>query len=266
MNNNQDIHCRFMHTALIINDFVEGNYNNYELYLIEFLNSSNYFMSKNGNKKFVYISKQSNGECDCIAGDYELDFKRLISSSQMKYLSLTTPSLMYEKDLPCIIGSESVTQSKNIKELLYIPVENLFKGFQYDSNNYKLKKEIEDNIDNIKRILSTKKNVFFYLPYDFFKEYPNNVNEKEVNDILNIKFKELFLYRDLQNINYDSFLATFINTENLVIFKWENKQFKYLETLKFSDSETFNLLFSSYIGSKGKLIKKCNINKYINEF
>ena len=82
-----DLHLksRVLPAPLLIRFFVEGDSrDNYELYLTELVNCSEYFLGLSHGSQYEYSEKQAHGECDAITKDYELDYKLTESSSRMQ--------------------------------------------------------------------------------------------------------------------------------------------------------------------------------------
>lgn len=57
--------------AVVLNNFVKNEEDsNYELFLLEFLNLSDYFQRKSKYNLYQKPVKESNGECDAISIEY----------------------------------------------------------------------------------------------------------------------------------------------------------------------------------------------------
>ncbi|WP_270331605.1 hypothetical protein [Lactococcus lactis] len=86
MDPNIDARIRFklLPPSTIIKNFVKGEPDcNYEKYLLELLNASKYFR-KMSISKFCAPVTESNGECDAISENYEIDFKLLASTTRLQ--------------------------------------------------------------------------------------------------------------------------------------------------------------------------------------
>ncbi len=69
--------------VLIKDNFVKGDSFSYEDWMLEYTNLSKHFLNLSGGEKYRKPASEANKECDCISSTYELDFKRLISTSFM---------------------------------------------------------------------------------------------------------------------------------------------------------------------------------------
>ena len=82
---------------LVIKNFIpDVEEDNYENYILEFLNASDWFMEKVGYIPFFHPVSEHFGECDCISGDYGIDLKLVLSNSELKRKS-TSPEVVLSK-------------------------------------------------------------------------------------------------------------------------------------------------------------------------
>ena len=79
------LHESSLAPELVIKNFIPGEADdNYENYILEFLNESEWFMEKVGWIPFFHPVSEHFGECDCISGDYGIDLKLILSNSELK--------------------------------------------------------------------------------------------------------------------------------------------------------------------------------------
>ena len=90
----KEVKIDLLHAALINKDFVTGENNcDYEQYLFEVIQMSQYFKTKSNNKQYSRPVSEAHGECDCVSDDYELDFKLLASSTRLQASKELTASI-----------------------------------------------------------------------------------------------------------------------------------------------------------------------------
>ena len=195
---------------------------NYEHFLIDVINASNYFASKKANFEQYCLDtgKQSNGENDVYSSMYQMDFKLLVSQSVMRARSKNIPELDYS-----MIGEGVImSKSKPDSELIDVPAETILsdiKNVDIDElRNEKYGDCIKDLINNLKK----PKNLFLYYPYEYYEKKYNimTILEKEVTDI----FSNVMEYRDELSLGCDTFICFKID-RYFVILEWENKAFVF---------------------------------------
>ena len=83
MDNN--LYCDILPATLIDKNIIEGEPKcNYELYLLELVNESIWFRKNVGFKEYQRHPKRDDGECDCYADEYGLDFKLILGQTGMQ--------------------------------------------------------------------------------------------------------------------------------------------------------------------------------------
>lgn len=200
-----------------------------EIYLLELLNCSSYFMSKSKGEKFKDIISQSNGEADAYCDEYEIDFKRFESNSFFQMLR--------EKGLRYLEfkNSSLVCNSRDIKkDIKYKSIYRLAK----ESNETNI--EIDNQYSWIRKLLSTNKNILLLFPYVFSKQNFKNeeINAKEVGKELYEVFFNFFEYRKKQCPNFDTFFV-FIFDDNFCLFKLEENILNFIEQISCRNISTF---------------------------
>lgn len=71
----KEVRISLLHAALINKNYVSGENNcDYEQYLFEVIQMSQYFKIKSNNKPYSIPVSEAHGECDCISEDYEVVF------------------------------------------------------------------------------------------------------------------------------------------------------------------------------------------------
>ena len=85
--------AQLLPSEMIIKNYIHGNPDcNYERYLLEFVNASDFFRTKSGGDIYQSPESEENGQCDCISTSYQLDFKLIASKTALQAKSILYPS------------------------------------------------------------------------------------------------------------------------------------------------------------------------------
>lgn len=245
LNSNIDPRIKFQQLppSAIIKGFVDGETEcNYEIYLLELLNKSEYFREK-GKSEFQMPLDESHGECDAVADDYRIDFKLLSSSSRLQASNLFSPSITNLGNGITAIG-ESRKPNGEIKAT---QIHVAFR-FRTVSDLIRLKAErqhirkqcLEKDIINVLNMLEKQKNLLLFFPYIFNTEVEITTNELDdiILNAISYDFSSLFAYRHIKAQSLETYLLTIVRDE-FNIFKIFNKKLKLIEKLSCSELPTF---------------------------
>lgn len=228
--------------AMVIKNFVEGEEDcNYEKYLLELLNHSNYF-EKKGKGEYCHPTEESHGECDAISPNYELDFKLLASSSFFQAQSILSPSV-------CKIADGVTSYGRCKKPKGYIESTRIHAVCRYmkleEFNEiYNKKKEnmdtIEKDILKVLNSLKKEKNLLLFFPFNLWVDDNLEVQELEniITSALNNDFHSLFLFRESNVAGLDTYLVTIV-FEDFFIFEIQGQKLVLIEKVKSSQLSTF---------------------------
>ena len=76
-------------SEMIIKNYIHGDPDcNYEKYLLEFVNASDFFRAKSDGDIYQSPESEENGQCDCISTSYQLDFKLIASKTALQARSI----------------------------------------------------------------------------------------------------------------------------------------------------------------------------------
>ena len=74
---------------MIIKNYIHGDPDcNYEKYLLEFVNASDFFRVKSDGDIYQSPESEENGQCDCISTSYQFDFKLIASKTALQARSI----------------------------------------------------------------------------------------------------------------------------------------------------------------------------------
>ncbi len=234
---------------LVIKNFVPGVEDaNYENYILEFLNASEWFMEKVGYIPFYHPVSEHFGECDCISGDYGIDLKLVLSNSELKRKSwervlyypqpdadLTVPENNFATRLHAALRFFDLADLQNLDAL----------GFGQEYSGMRDVEVIKRDVKYFLNNLETEKNLLLFHGYEMFLDTPEPVQVtfeegiRELEVAFDYDFSEVMVYRD-QKVGLETFLATIYN-ENFVIFQWQgaDKGFRFVDAVPASASPVY---------------------------
>lgn len=195
---------------LIIKNFVEGDSScNYENYLLELINVSDFFRHKSpcGFKKPY---SESNGECDAIGEGYSLDFKLLASKTALQGRSILSSQISISSSGTIIFSGSKCPQGKMQVTRIYsalrgCSIQNLIEMRKANPK----KQGIENDVCNYLKSLEVKKNLLFFFPYEITFDTPHTFEEAIQSSIdwLNNDFGTSLLYRYQYSPQFETFFV-----------------------------------------------------------
>lgn len=244
----QTMRAKLLPAPLIISDFVHNEPNcNYELYLLELLNKSNYFAERYPGG-FKRPTSESHGECDAINENYQIDFKLLAAKTALMARSILSPQVEKIAD-----GATAFYASKvKGRQISSTRIYAAFRGQSYEElvrirNIAPKASGIDNDIFTVLETLETKKNLLLFFPYEFSFDKPHTKEEAifSISQGLNKDFKEAFKYREWKANGYDTFLLCLYN-DIFLVFEVNNQEVVLCEMLNSSEINTFADLCLSY--------------------
>lgn len=236
------IKYKLLPPAMVIKNFVDGEEDcNYEKYLLELLNLSNYF-EKKGKGEYCHPAEESHGECDAISSNYEVDFKLLASSSFLQAQSILSLSVSKIDDGIIAYGSckkpDGYIESTRIEAVFrYMKLEDFTELFNKKKENMKT---IEKDILKILNSLKKEKNILLFYPFELLVD--DEIEIQELDDIitsaLNNDFHSLFLYRESNVKSFDTYFVTIV-FEDFFIYEVQNQKLILIEKVNSSQLSTF---------------------------
>ena len=228
--------------AMVIKNFVDGEEDcNYEKYLLELLNHSNYF-EKKGKGEYCHPPEESHGECDAISPNYELDFKLLEASSSLQAQSILSPSVCKIADGVTSYGRckkpKGYIESTRIHAVCrYMKLEEFNEIYNKTKENMDT---IEKDILKVLNSLKKEKNILLFYPFELSVD--DEIEVQELDDIitsaLNNDFYSLFLYRESNVKSFDTYFVTIV-FEDFFIYEVQNQKLVLIEKVNSSQLSTF---------------------------
>lgn len=241
------LHCRLLPAQVLIKNSVKGDKEcNYELYMIEFVNSSVWFREKVNFKKFHRPQSEAHGECDCYAENYGLDFKltasqtRLQACSELSQQTVIVGTSGEYKTIPpkknsprhCTILHKAL-EAYNLEELCELRNKKYSQGTK--------KSDIKTFLEK----LEFKKNLLLYYPHEFYYNYNIEFNRavKNITKGLNYSFKSAMQYRAMKCPDYETYMG-YIYNNFFVIMQYSNGKFKVIDYVNTTKSPIFTRLYN----------------------
>lgn len=241
---------KMLPASLLLSKFVQGyRVYKYEEYLLEFINSSSYFLKKSNGQKYVHPEKEDGAKCDCISENYKFDFKLLIAPTMAQAKRIFTPSIC--QPYPCVTmhGAATVTPSdKNYSPINATVLHTWFRKLTVDELSEISKSEdqtisVYKDIKSILESVNTQKNILCMLPYEY--TYNNDedvaIYERRVIETISHDYKSLMEYRFIIQPSYENYIA-FIFSDKLIILQYNKSRFKVVDSIPLNKSEIFQQL------------------------
>ena len=235
--------AKMLPAPLIIKDFVHGETMcNYELYLLELINTSEWFSTKypGGFQKPI---SESNGECDALNPNYQLDFKLFASKTALQAKSILSPQIYTGNGVTSFCGSKcdgSIQATRIFAAFRNLSLNELIERRDFSGKKY----GVENDIHVALKILETKKNLLLFFPYKFMFEEPHahDAAIKAITEALNHDFRAAFSFRNQYANGYDTFLTS-IYEEAFLIYYVCDEELQLCDSVATNDIKTFMELY-----------------------
>ena len=161
--------AQLLPSEMIIKNYIHGDPDcNYERYLLEFVNASDFFRTKSGGDIYQSPESEENGQCDCIPTSYQLDFKLIASKTALQAKSILYPSKT-EIVKGVFVTSEPKVKNGSIKATRIHAAlrEYDFEGLQKLRTTTIKKQGVENDIIELLKTLETRKHLLLFFPYKF---------------------------------------------------------------------------------------------------
>lgn len=249
----KEVKIDLLHAALINKDFVTGENNcDYEQYLFEVIQMSQYFKTKSNNKQYSRPVSEAHGECDCVSDDYELDFKLLATSTRLQASKELTASIHSIGNGATMVGAPRRPNTQMTVVQLHAAIrpyslnqlETILNGtYAYGT--------IECDIKTYLEKLMIQKNLFLFFPFKFNTDnkYDFDIVIDYLINALNSDFKESIKFRNKNSNNFDTYFA-FVYENKLIILEFNsNDKMEKIEVIDLFNSPTYKYLYNRYVNT-----------------
>lgn len=222
--------------VLIKDNFVKGDEFSYEDWMLEYANQSKHFLNLSAGEHYIKPKSQSDKECDCITKQYQFDCKRLISSSFMHALSLTSNQIIKQPNgfvVECGPLSEETMDYYVIEKICRFTE---FKEFQ----NTDLIQDLQHRkcVNDIMNVIMKKKNIVCMFPMFVKNDNSEAVSFDKAMLYLNLCYSDLFKTRYKRFPSFESYVCFFYE-DDYIITKFNGTQFIFLESIEKTKSPTY---------------------------
>ena len=228
---------------LVIKGYIPGEPDcNYEKYILEFLNGSDWFMKKTKGQPFFHPASETHGECDCISGAYSLDLKLVLSNSELR-----------RKSRPRDSGQNPVTRLHAALRNYDVSGLKVLDSLQCGDEEGQIctfEERMERDVKFFLNNLETKKHLLLFHGYEMFFDTEESLDfgtaMGEMETALNFDFRESMKYRD-QKVGMETYMGCFYE-QFFVMFRWipETAGFRWIDRVEKEKSPVY-LKLCSYI-------------------
>ena len=247
----QTLKEKLLEAPFIVHNFVEGENNcNYELYLIELINSSNHFMNMTKGEHFKWSEKQDKGEYDATTSVYSIDFKLFATKSTLQGIRETSLNISKLSEGCIAYGPSRMRMNNSGESFDYVNTVAAIRKYSINGmNRIALRADdiIEDNVSTILKNLRTQKNILLFYPYILMFSEPHPF--EEAYDIISEAFNEdlgaIRIYREQEAPGYDTYLCS-IYDKKLIIFQDTSSLWEFKDSVDLASSTIFSNLSLNY--------------------
>lgn len=243
------LHETSLPPELVIKNFVpDVEDDNYENYILEFLNASEWFMEKVGWIPFFHPVSEHFGECDCISGDYGIDLKLVLSNSELKRKSWERVLYYPQPDADMTVREHNFATRLHAALRLFDleDLQNLdAQGFGQEYSGMRDVEVIKRDVKYFLNNLETEKNLLLFHGYEMFFNAPKPVpfadGIRELEVAFDYDFTAAMGYRQrCVGAGLETYIAT-IYDEHFVIFQWQgaDKGFRFVDAVTAAASPVY---------------------------
>lgn len=240
--NDTTLAAHLLPPELIIKNFIHGEPDcNYEKFLLEFVNNSDFFRKKSELQLYRPPFSESNGECDCISDKYQLDFKLIASNTILQASSILSLQKTVIAKGVTITGGPKVRNRRIKATRIHAALR------EYDIHSLRKLREkptskqgIENDIFELLETLETNKNLLLFFPYRFTfeTEYEFSEGVEQIQTCLNNDFRYVMEYRNCVIQGRDTYMS-FIFDGHIVFLKTDNNTLNFVDSVELTKSPIF---------------------------
>lgn len=243
---------KILDAPLIIQNYVNNEPEcNYERYLTELLNHSEFFMQKTNGSVFKWVERQDHGEPDAVSKNYSIDYKLFVTKSRLHGLRVTSGRITKMREGAYAFGiarwpaGEPFTCIRTVAALRPYSIEDLNR-IALSSNG-----KIENEVSIILHSLRVQKNLLLFYPYTMLFSEPHTFEEgcHSITEAFNEDLSTVGVYRRNKAPVYDTYLCV-VYEKKLLIFELTADGWQMVDFVEMELSKTFTELFYTY-GNNG---------------
>lgn len=245
ININRNLTYKMLPVQLVVKNFIKDEQDcNYEIYLMELINASDYFQKLSCGEKYKRPIDEAHGQSDANSECYCIDFKLLIAETMMEGKSILSSSITKYCDGAYGFGGSKARDKKekmctNICQALrYLSLEELGK-IEEKTKRTTIEKDILCFLQKIK----TCKNILYFYPYEFGMQ-EESLDSVAINEVMKALYNDLkvsLTYRQKYADGFDTYVTT-IYKDKFVIFKMSSSNCEIVDIVDTNKIKIFENL------------------------
>ena len=232
--------------ALVLNKFIKGiEPYKYEDYLLEFVNSSTYFLEKAKQQHYHQPVSEANGEWDCISPTYQMDFKLAMAESTLRAKRLFSKQITYLNGITIVSAPLKKSSDPGYKPIQATRIFAALRGLTLSEllaiqNKSSCTDQIERDIRHLMKTMQCDKNLIVFFPYNFYFDDPLDKAQARHSlvEALNQDFQQMLSYRSLACPQRDTYFS-FLYAREWIILEWKNGELMPVDTVPIQKSPLF---------------------------
>ena len=236
------LRARLLPSSLIIKNFVQGEPDcNYEKYMLEFVNESEYFLMKSKGMRYTPPENERFGQCDCISDLYQMDFKLIASKTALQARSILSMGIVTTAKGLIITTVPKVTGSSIRATRIHAALRHYSFNMLCELREKTIKKQgIENDIYELLETLETRKNLLLFFPYSFSFDNEHEFREGvfQIQEVISNDFQFAMQYRNNVANNFNTYMAC-VYDEHIVFMEETNNHFSYIDSIELCKSPVY---------------------------
>ena len=222
---------------------------NYENYLREYLNVSEWFLRKSGGEKYKKPVSETHGEDDAYTSVYSIDFKRILGESATRTLQMKSERVLRTQSGTIYEFGGMFQRPDNatdIRQALREYGPDDLARLSSTSREKAASQEEEDIIAYL-HLLGREKNLLLYDPVVFYLDgvYEEDEAVEVITDALQKDYRDSLDFRRRKAESYETYVCFFFE-KDLMILQYTEKGFVLADRIPANLSPTFCSIASFY--------------------
>ena len=222
---------------------------NYENYLRELLNESEWFLRKSSGEPYKKPLSETHGEDDAYTEEYSIDFKRILGESATRALHMRSERILRTESGTIYEFGGASQFPDNARE-----IRQTIRGYDreellrlYNVPREKASSQMEGDVIAYLRLLGREKNLLLYDPvvFELDEHCPEEEAVERITQSLQVDFKDSLDFRREKADRYETYVAFFFE-KDLMVLQYTEKGFVLVDRIPARLSPTFCSIASFY--------------------
>ena len=240
------IRIQELSAALVINKFIQGiEPYKYEDYLLEFVNSSTFFLAKSKQQPYLHPVSEANGEWDCTSPTYQIDFKLAAAESMLRAKRLFSKQITYLNGITLVSAPLKKSSDPDYKPIQATCIFAALRGLVLPEllaiqNRSSCTDQIERDICHLMKTMQCDKNLMVFFPYNFYFDEPLDKAQARhfLIEALNQDFRQMLSYRSQVCPQRDTYFS-FLYARKWIVLEWKNAKLVPVDAVSIRKSPIF---------------------------